>query len=129
MMTVNWLNRCPRTRLLAPVTTLLLLFGCANQTPPAKVTEIEQHHLAFVRDGSTTREQALLQLGIPSGQFEGERIMSWRLRYDGKALHPVAAERAWEDPRYTVWNGPTYNLVLVFDLSTTLQRHSFIEVR
>ena len=118
-----------RAAALLVLALLPLTPGCASQTPEPKVAEIEQQHLSFVRDGITSREQALLQLGIPSGQFEGERIMSWRLSYDGKALHPVAAERASEDPRYTVWTGPTYNLVLVFDLRNLLQKHSFIEVR
>jgi hypothetical protein len=128
-MVVDRSNRCRRRTLLARLAILLLVSGCASQTPPAKVAEIEQQHLSFVLDGSTTREQALLQLGIPSGQFEGERIMSWRLSYDGKELRPLAAARASEDPRYTVWTGPTYNLVLVFDLRNLLQSHSFIEVR
>ena len=106
-----------------------LVGGCAAQTPPAKVTEVEARHLAFVRDGVTSREQALLQLGLPSGQFEGERILTWRLRYNGETLFPIAAERAPDDPRYTMWRVPAYNLVLVFDARNVIQRHSFIEVR
>jgi outer membrane biogenesis lipoprotein LolB len=30
---------------------VILLIGCAGQTPPAKVAEIEQQHLSFIRDG------------------------------------------------------------------------------
>lgn len=107
----------------------ILLVGCASKTPPAKVAEIEQRYLAFVRDGVTSREQALLQLGLPTGQFEGERIMTWRLCYNGETLFPIAAERPPDDPRYTMWRVPAYNLVLVFDARNLVQRHSFIEVR
>ena len=108
---------------------VILLAGCASQTPPAKVAEIEQRHLSFIRDGVTSREQALLQLGIPTGTFEGDRIMTWRLCYNGEKLFPIAAERAPDDPRYTMWRVPAYNLVLVFDARNIVQRHSFIEVR
>jgi hypothetical protein len=114
---------------VAPLLLVTLLCGCATQAPPAKVTEIEAQHLGFVRDGVTSREQALLQLGLPSGQFEGERIMTWRLCYNGEVLFPIAAERAPDDPRYTMWRVPAYNLVLVFDARNLVQRHSFIEVR
>ena len=108
---------------------MILMVGCASETPPAKVAEIEQRHLSFIRDGATSREQALLQLGIPTGTFEGERIMTWRLVYNGEEILPLAARHATEDPRYTVWLGPAYNLVLVFDAQNLVQRHSFIEVR
>jgi hypothetical protein len=54
----------------------------------------------------TSREQALLQLGLPTGAFEADRIMTWRLVYNGEQLLPLAASRATEDPRYTVWPAP-----------------------
>jgi hypothetical protein len=118
-----------RAAALLVVTLLPLAPGCASPTPEPKVAEIEQQHLSFVRDGVTSREQALLQLGLPSGQFEGERIMTWRLCYNGETLFPIAAERAPDDPRYTLWRVPAYNLVLVFDARNLVQRYSFIEVR
>jgi hypothetical protein len=129
MMAMDRSNRCRGRTFFAALTTLLLVPGCASQTPPAKVTDIKQQYLSFVRDGSTTREHALLQLGLPSAQFEGERIMTWRLCYNGETLFPIAAERAPDDPRYTMWRVPAYNLVLVFDARNLVQRHSFIEVR
>jgi hypothetical protein len=122
-------HRSPRAAALLVVALLTLAPGCASQTPEPKVAEIEKRHLSFVRDGVTSREEALLQLGIPSGQFEGERVMTWRLLYNGKSLYPVAAARSPEDPRYTVWTGPIYNLVLVFDVRNLLEKHSFLEVR
>src|SRR5687768_13616900 len=122
-------HRSVRAATLLVVALLPLAPGCATQTPQPKVGEIEQKHLAFVRDGVTSREQALLQLGLPSGQFEGERIMTWRLCYNGETLFPIAAERAPDDPRYTMWRVPAYNLILVFDARNLVQRHSFIEVR
>ena len=103
--------------------------GCAGQRPTPQVEQIEQTHLPFIEDGATSREQALLRLGIPSGQFEGERILTWRLRFDGKALFPIAPDAAGDDPRYAIWTASAFNLVLVFDAANVLQRHSFIEVK
>jgi len=104
--------------------------GCAARSTPAQVGDVERSQLAFVRDGVTTREEVLLKLGVPSAQFEGERILTYRLGLDAKgALGPISPEVAAEDQRYAVWTRPAYNLELVFDPRNVLLRHSFIEVR
>jgi hypothetical protein len=104
--------------------------GCAARSTPAQVADVERSQLAFVRDGVTTREEVLLKLGVPSAQFEGERILTYRLGLNAKgALAPMSPEVAAEDHRYAVWTRAAYNLVLVFDPRNVLQRHSFIEVR
>jgi hypothetical protein len=104
--------------------------GCAARSTPAQVADVERLQLAFVRDGVTTREEVLLRLGVPSAQFEGERILTYRLGLDAKgALGPMSPQVAAEDRRFAVWTRSAYNLVLVFDPGNVLRRHSFIEVR
>ena len=119
----------------APLAAIALLvaaaaLGCAtNQPPPPTPQEIERQHLPFIQDGVTTREDALLRLGIPSAQFEGEHIFTYRLCFDGKKLDPVTATTDANDPRYRTWPGAAFNLVLVFDARHVLQKHSFLKVR
>jgi len=104
--------------------------GCAARSTPAQVADVEKSQLAFVCDGVTTREEILLKLGVPSAQFEGERILTYRLGLSPRgALAPMSPEVAAEDSHYAVWSWPAYNLVLVFDPTNVLLRHSFIEVR
>jgi hypothetical protein len=110
--------------------TLLAFCGCAATQPPIPPPgQLERDHLDFIRDGATSREQVLLRLGIPSAQFEGARIMTYRLFFNGTDLLPLPVEVSTEDPRYRTWSQPTYNLVLVFDGRNFIERHSFIKVR
>lgn len=104
--------------------------GCAvHDAPLPTPAQLEQGHLNFLRDGFTSRESVMLQLGIPSAQFEGERIMTYRLFFNGQSLEPRPADFSIDDPRYRGWSQPTYNLVLVFDARNQVQRHSLIKVR
>jgi hypothetical protein len=104
--------------------------GCASHDSPLPTSaQLEQNHLSFVRDGVTTREAVMLQLGIPSAQFEGERIMTYRLFFNGQTVEPLPIETSSDDPRYKTWSQPAYNLVLVFDATNRVQRHSLIKVR
>jgi outer membrane protein assembly factor BamE (lipoprotein component of BamABCDE complex) len=57
------------------------LSGCATPKPPS-VAEVESKHLAFLEKSETTREDVLTKLGTPSGVFENERILTYRLRLD-----------------------------------------------
>ena len=76
-------------------------------------------HLGFLKDGSTTKDEALMKLGQPSGTFENGRIMTWRL-YDqgsGYAQHTGAESFGMS---------AKYSLVLVFDVNGVLSRHSLV---
>lgn len=109
-----------------------LVTACAHarELPPAD----ERQLLPFVEDGQTTKEQILLQLGIPSAQFDGERILTYRLARteDGK-VRPVAREFNvfdFEDPRLSQWKiAGAMNLVLVFDERGVLARHRLLQVK
>jgi len=72
----------------------------------------------FVVDGRTTKREVVMALGLPSGQFEGERILTYRLTPDRKA---VGREIGWDEA--------PYSLVLMFDDGHVLVRHRLVEVR
>ena len=54
---------------------LLLLSGCAETKLQTVDDSILQQQLALLEDGKTTKQDILLRFGIPSAQFEGERIL------------------------------------------------------
>jgi hypothetical protein len=127
--------RVPSQRRRAPraaLNVLLLLVGCSSARPVP--VDTSRAWLPFLRDGTTTAEEVLLELGIPTAQFEGERILTYRvtIRDDGKVF-PVTRrlKLSWnEDPRLSAWpESAVANLVLVFDERHVLARHRLIEVR
>lgn len=61
------------------VLVLLFLTGCATPIVGAKKDLLE-----FLHPGHTTREEVLITLGQPSGAFEHEKILTYRLGYDEK---------------------------------------------
>jgi len=114
-----------------------LALGCAVQkTAVAAPEAFAGTSLKFVEDGKTTREEALLNLGHPSTQFEDGRILTyplrateggdWRLIPSLQAGAPgVNVPRVWD-----VWLAPyvpgTASLVLVFREDGVLARHSLV---
>ncbi len=108
---------------------LLLLTGCGPTLQIAQ-SEVEQKWLAYLKDGSTTKEEVLLRLGLPAARFEGERILTYRLMLtDEEGLVVVAREFNMRDPRLSYWPRGEYSLVLVFDGKYILQRHALLRVR
>jgi hypothetical protein len=86
-------------------------------------------NLQFLKDGKTTREDVLLKLGEPSGQFEGERILTYILLTDNEGkLHvlPRQVPMYPHDPRMYVLNSDICSLVLVFGSDNILMKHSLI---
>ena len=63
---------------------ILLLSGCAETRLQTVDDATLQQQLALLEDGKTTKEDILLKFGIPSSQFEGERILTYRLRFNQK---------------------------------------------
>ena len=77
----------------------------------------------FLREGATTREEVILQLGQPSASFEHERILTYRLgevRRAGLYLISPTNTLPWADVRYS--------LVLIFDGSGRLERKGLVTV-
>lgn len=109
---------------------LLLLAGCAETRLQTVDDSILQRQLALLEDGKTTKQDILLKFGIPSSQFEGERIFTYRLRFNQneKRFEVISREVDRRDPRFAEWMQTEYNLVLVFDEKHILQKHSMLRV-
>ena len=107
----------------------LILTGCAAhkvQTVSREITQ--QTWLSFLKDGKTPKAEALSRLGTPSAQFEGRRILTYRL--DGKYEVVVSDYKAHSVGEIlSEWKRAQYSLVLVFDADKILQRHSLVRVR
>jgi len=109
---------------------ILLLSGCAETRLQTVDDSILQQQLALLEDGKTTKQDILLKFGIPSSQFEGEKILTYRLRFNQKEnrFEVVSREVDRRDPRFAEWMQTEYNLVLVFDEKHILQKHSMLRI-
>ena len=107
---------------------LLALWGAGCQPRPLSVAEVERQSLSFVRDGITTREQILLQLGIPTSEFEGQRILTYRVGHDRSGLRVLTRERLVQNDgiQLQAYADGVYSLVLVFDDRHVLTKHSLV---
>lgn len=105
-----------------------LLAACATETvkpvAPASLPEIRV--LAFLRDDETTREQVLLRLGVPTAQLEGDRILMYQLNTDARGRWYLSAPEWDAAEGMRTWRTGTSSLVLVFDDSGVLRRHSLV---
>lgn len=92
---------------------------------------IQQKWLPFIEDGKTTKEEVLLKLGIPSGQFEGERILVYKMSFVEKEGFKVVSRyiNMYSNPIFHGREISEYHLVLVFDKKNVLQRHRLLLVR
>ena len=109
---------------------LLVLSGCAETKLQTLDDSVLQQQLALLEDGKTTKQDILLKFGIPSCQFEGERILTYRLRFNQKEnrFEVISREVDRLDPRFAEWMQTEYNLVLVFDDKHVLKKHSMLRV-
>ena len=114
---------CGLARWILPLVLVVWLTGCA--TPPVRG---RADLLAFLVDGTTTRQTVLLQLGEPSGRFEHEKILTYRLGYDEGTKHYWLVERENDPTGWPTWLRAQYSLVLVFDEQGVLRKHSRVEV-
>lgn len=108
-----------------------LLTGCATPAiqPADPRVMAESELLSFIRDGTTTREEVLLQLGMPAAQMEGERILMYQLRPDEAGELRLTAP-GWDmTSGVRVWGEGTCSLVLVFAEDGMLRRHSLVMAR
>jgi hypothetical protein len=60
----------------------LPLLGCASR--PERESRDLAMLLPYLEDNKTTKEAVLMKLGEPSGHFEGERILTYRMADDEK---------------------------------------------
>lgn len=106
----------------------LMMTGCSSPSPMELKPRLLSGPLAFLQDGKTTREEIFLKLGQPSAQFEGDRILTYKLNYNpdkGLSIH------SWN------WSplgrgGPVscaYSLVLIFTPSGILEKHNAVPLQ
>jgi hypothetical protein len=106
---------------------LLAVTGCRTMGDTGVVDAGEELRLLNfeVRDGTTTREDLLLQLGAPTSDFEKGHLTVHRLFIgSGGRLLPITCltnEPIQVDRRL-------YDLVLVFD-NAVVTRHSLVKIR
>jgi hypothetical protein len=95
----------------------LLTWGCASPPPPP-VAELASGALGYLVDGTTTRAEVVLKLGLPARTFEGDRIALYRLAWSADdGLRPLA----WHAPLLAA-----YDLVLVFDAGGVVEQHALV---
>ncbi len=85
--------------------------------------------LGFIEDGATKREEVVLRLGIPSAQFEGERILTYQFRVDQAGKWHLVAPQIDTFSGLRAWPPGTLSLVLVFDKDGVLHQHSLVEAK
>jgi hypothetical protein len=110
-------------RLLQMQAALLLLWlaGCASPIP-IPIPGASHDLIAFLQSGLTTREEVLFKLGQPSGSFEQEHIITYRIGEDvSQGLFIIT-------PTHEHWRRVRYSLVLLFDSQGVLQKQNLVEV-
>ncbi|KAF0181910.1 MAG: hypothetical protein FD164_1398 [Nitrospirae bacterium] len=104
-------------------------YGCA--TPVIKTIETKDFlaKLQFLEAGRTSREDVLLRLGEPSGQYEGERIFTYILAIGNEGqLHVLPRQLALNqrDPRLYNFSPSVCSLVIVFRRDGVLEKFSLV---
>ena len=110
-------------KVLAILVSMVTLVGCVTGPPKGRAD-----WFSFLADNQTTKEEVILKLGQPSGRFESERILTYRLGCESgnDGYYVVERESSWNNE--PVWLNTQYSLVLVFDGQNILRRHSLVEV-
>ena len=119
-------------RLSLALITIIFLCGCATpQVAPIRPEDVAAAPLiAFLQEGTTSRQDVLLELGTPAAQFEGERILTYQLRADSRNEISVFWPRRSEvHPILTDWQRDIFSLVLVFDEAGLLKTYSLVGAR
>ncbi len=81
--------------------------------------------LDFLKDGQTTRQDVIVSLGQPSGTFEHEGILTYRVGHDAEQGYYLVIHR-----QIGSWEVITaYSLVLVFDDQGILRQHKLVPVQ
>ncbi len=109
-----------------------MLAGCA--TPRIQTVDPQgflNSELAFIKDGVTTREEVCLNLGVPTAQLEGDRILMYQFRPDQDGKWQLVSPKFSGSLKggslsLRGWDKGTMSLVLVFDGAGVLQKHSMV---
>ncbi len=103
-------------RSILPIFLSMLCAGGCSTTPIGRSDLID-----FLKDGVSSREEVILQLGDPGAMYEDSRILTYRLSRDEAGWFVRETSKGW--------TGILANLVLVFDEKGVLKRHSLVQVR
>lgn len=95
------------------------MIGCTTTIPGAS-----PNLLAFLHPGETTRQEVVLKLGQPSGTFEQDRILTYRLGEDGQQGYFIVTPKS-----LMPWSQVRHSLVLVFDARGVLEKQSLVPVQ
>ena len=93
----------------------LLLAGCAH-----KASALRHDVTDLFGDGTAKRADVMLRFGLPSHTYEDGRVFSYRF--------VVRNSRSYQLTPMHVYVDSTYNLVIVFDESGAVRRHSLVHV-
>ena len=83
--------------------------------------------LDFISDGETTKQETIMKLGEPSGRFELEKILTFRLRPEPKNGGYRVVEREKTAAGQPTWSFANFTLGLVFDHANVLSQHSRVK--
>ena len=117
--------------IVSAIAIIVLATGCATTQVQSADPQLlfESELLAFIRDGVTTREEVALKLGIPSAQFEGEKILMYQLRADKAGKWQLTAPQISATTGFREWEQGTCSLVLVFGSDGVLRKHSLVKAQ
>jgi hypothetical protein len=109
----------------------ILILVCASATLLTACTttipEANPNLLAFLAEGRTTRAEIIVTLGRPSGCYQQEQILTYRLGDDSKQGYYIVERNP---VRPSVWsNKMRYSLVLLLDDQGFLKKHSLVSVK
>jgi hypothetical protein len=106
--------------------TAFTLIGCV--TKPPELLGGNPDLLSFLSDGRSSRTQVISTLGQPSGRFEAEKILTYRLGFDVRNSGYYVVEREVVHSGWPTWTEAKFSLVLVFDDAGVLRKHSLVKV-
>jgi hypothetical protein len=133
LIEVNFLERLllQARFIFSSLALIIIVASCA--TPHLQTTDTQllfkSDLFGFIQDGITTREEVALKLGIPSAQFEGEKILMYQLRLDRAGKWHLVSPQISEYTCFREWREGTCSLVLVFGGDGVLQKHSLVEAK
>lgn len=102
----------------------LIVTGCTTKAVQQKATP-DLPKLTFIQDNITTKKEVFIKLGPPTGSFDNEKILTYRLFNDpdiGEEWHVTDKCLPFS------WRFTNYNLVLVFNESDILTEHSLVRI-
>ena len=108
----------------------LLCTGCAKKLKTV-TPDVGKRPWLLLVDGQTTREEILARWGPAPREIEAGRILCYRLdsKYEVQSLPLRFNAYPFDMTKTFQWDGVKYSLVLVFDESGILKKHSVTRVR